>query len=98
MKLWWTPTGKKPLTILLMGSCYKVAPITENERPVLGPFQADNSSDINNMIALRMGGNLHTFQFAAHELMMGIPPKPDRKVMFRNLSSLAIENCLDNSI
>ena len=48
--------------IVLMGSCYQVASIPEDERPVLGPFQADNSSDINDMIAFRMGGNLHAFQ------------------------------------
>ncbi|KAF7963630.1 hypothetical protein AWV79_36510 [Cupriavidus sp. UYMMa02A] len=48
--------------ILLVGACYKVAPVPEDERPVLGPFQADNTPDINDMITFRMGGNLHALQ------------------------------------
>ncbi len=48
--------------ILLMGACDKVASIAEDERPVRGPFQADNPSDINDMVTFRMSGNLHAFQ------------------------------------
>ncbi|SPK76893.1 protein of unknown function (plasmid) [Cupriavidus taiwanensis] len=53
--------NRAPL-ILLMRARYQVAAIPEDERPLFGPFQADNPTDINHMVAFRMGGNLYALQ------------------------------------